>query len=198
VSIGNELELKIVSIFNRDITGMYSINQISKILKKAYPHINKKVNDLISENVLKKIVIGRSYLCSINLNNEKAIVLLTLNKINEKDGFIKKNKKIKSIVKDIKKIRLNYKVHTIFSYDTKLFFVLDYKNDDESILSNHPEIKNQDPNFLSVENFYEKILEDKSLIQDSIIMYSHEKYFELIQNIEDKLFLRGSLFSNNN
>ena len=83
--IGNKLELDIIRIFNRDITALLSINQIAHKLKKAYPHINAKVNDLINEGILNKRQIGRSYLCSVNLDNDKCVELARAN--DNKRGF---------------------------------------------------------------------------------------------------------------
>ena len=93
--IGNRLEKEILGIFDRDIYSLLSINQISKKLHKAYPYINAKVNELIKEGVLNKSQIGRSYLCSLNLNSEKTIALLSLMGTEKKEkilGRIKNSK----------------------------------------------------------------------------------------------------------
>jgi len=76
--IGNKLELDILGVFREDYTLPRSINQIAGLLKKAYPYIHTKVSELISEGVLNKVVIGRSYLCYPNLKSQKAVCLLSL------------------------------------------------------------------------------------------------------------------------
>ncbi|TAL51759.1 MAG: hypothetical protein EPN86_06035, partial [Nanoarchaeota archaeon] len=76
--IGNQLELSIIGLYSDDLTSGFTILQISKLLKKAYPYINRKVNEFISEGILKKTVVGKSYLCHLNIENNQTTILLTL------------------------------------------------------------------------------------------------------------------------
>ena len=85
---------EIIGIFNRDISASLSINQMAKILKKAYPNVNNTANNLIDENILNKNQEGHSYQCSINLENEKALLLLSLNEIMKKEKYLKKIKPV--------------------------------------------------------------------------------------------------------
>ncbi len=79
-----------------------TINEISTQLDETYSFVNRVINRLIKENILKKEVIGNSYLCSLNLNNEKTLSYLTLNEIEKKEKFIEKLKNIKTLLNQIK------------------------------------------------------------------------------------------------
>ena len=86
--IENRLELDIISLYDNNLKSLFSINQISKKLDKKYPYINKKVKQLIKSDILQKINFGRSHLCSINLDSDRAIILLSLNEIRKKERFL--------------------------------------------------------------------------------------------------------------
>ncbi|MCK4730270.1 MAG: nucleotidyltransferase domain-containing protein [Candidatus Aenigmarchaeota archaeon] len=80
--------------FNRE----YTINEISRGTNKAYSFINKKVHELIKEQVILENKIGKAILCSLNFKNEKTSVLLTLSEIEEREHFFVKNKELKLIL----------------------------------------------------------------------------------------------------
>jgi hypothetical protein len=90
--IGNRLEQDIIKVFQDNITETYSINALSKILRKAYPYINKKTNFFIKEEVLRKINLGNSYQCFLNLRSEKTKIFMMMNELNKRDFYLQKNK----------------------------------------------------------------------------------------------------------
>ena len=89
--IGNKLEQAIIGILQDNLSCSLSINELAKRLKKAYPYINKKANYFFDEGILKKIPVGKSFLCFLNLNREKARILLSIRAINMREEFLKKN-----------------------------------------------------------------------------------------------------------
>jgi hypothetical protein len=185
--IGNKLELEIIGLFNRDINLLLSINQIAKKLNKAYPYINSKVNDLIKEGILNKVEVGRSYLCSINLENEKAIVLLSLNEIYKKEKQLKKTPKAQHLLQELKSIKQQFKTYTVYLEKKQLTFVLDHIHDKEAIKNNYKEIKKFDLIFLTKTEFHNTILNNISVLKNKTVLYSPETYFELLNEIKDQL-----------
>jgi hypothetical protein len=175
---------EIIGIFNRNINATLSINQIAKILKKAYPNINNTTNTLIDENILNKNHEGRSYQCSINLENEKALLLLSLNEVRKKEKYLKKIKKSKQFLEEIKEIKTEFNVYTIFAHKTKLYFVLDHIYDKEAIKNKFSAIKQFKLVFLSKDEFSELIHYEP--VKNQIIFYAPKKYFELIQEAHHK------------
>jgi DNA-binding Lrp family transcriptional regulator len=84
---GNALEQQILSLF-RDVRLSYSILQMAKKLKTSYPHVHKKVQEFIDLGILKKITVGPSHLCRLNLESDYAICLLALNEVRFRDKFL--------------------------------------------------------------------------------------------------------------
>ena len=69
----------IVNLFCRDLTRELTIRQISKLIKKSYAHTNQEVWELINKGVINKKDIGKSILCSLNINNDLTKSLLVFN-----------------------------------------------------------------------------------------------------------------------
>jgi DNA-binding Lrp family transcriptional regulator len=188
---GNKLEKEILSIFNRDISSFLSINQISKRLKKSYPYINIKVNQLIEEGVLNKASVGKSYQCSINLNNEKAVALLSLNEVEKKEIVLKKLNNYDQLETAIYKLRKEFKIYSLLLSKNTLIFILDYLHDKEAIIGMAPEITKYDLLFFDKVGFQQYVLKNSNILVDLIILYSFEKYFEFINDIKDQLTIKN-------
>jgi len=188
----NRLELDIIRLFNRDVALQLSINQISKKLGKSYPHINSKVNELIDQGILNKTQVGRSHLCSVNLLNDKAVLLLSMNESLKKDKKIKKIKNSGKFIEEIREIGKEFDVHTIILLDTNLIFVLDHIYDKEAIKNTFSAIKKFDLDFFTKEEFQQHLLQPKEIQDSKVIMYSFENYFEIVQEIHKQLIIENS------
>ena len=108
------LELKIVDLLARNTGKKFTINEIAKALKKYYSFVHKIVNKLIKDGVINKENAGRSYLCSLNIENEKTITLIQLSEIEKKDEFLKEKRELKIILEDfVKSAKMNISVISI-------------------------------------------------------------------------------------
>jgi DNA-binding Lrp family transcriptional regulator len=188
---GNKLENEILGVFSSNIYAMLSINQISKKLNRAYPYINSKVNELIEDGILDKIQIGHSYQCSINFSNEKAVALLTLNDVEKKNETLHKLKSHNRLLEDLLSIRKEFKIITILLKGKSLFFILDYLHDQEAIKNLYPGLKEYDLVFYDKKSFQQYLLHNKSKIYDFSVLYSHEKYFEILGEIKDQMIFKN-------
>lgn len=70
--LGNETYLQVVKLYSKNYVDLLSINEIAKRIGKKYPYVHKKVHEMIESGILNMTQLGRSYLCSINLENEVA------------------------------------------------------------------------------------------------------------------------------
>ncbi|MBN1502353.1 hypothetical protein JW930_02315 [Candidatus Woesearchaeota archaeon] len=188
--IEDSVDLQIVELYNRDITALYSINQISKKLKKAYPYINKRANRLISKGILKKVTIGRSYLCSINLKSDSARAYLMLNEIKNKNTLYKKNKLLSKIGYEITKLIAEFKVYSVYYADDSIIFLLDHIHDNEAIKRKCSILTQFNPIFFEIKDFEEEVLQNKKLIKDKIVLYGYEKFFEVLSTVEEQLKIK--------
>lgn len=98
-----KLELKIVDLLSRNRERKFTINEIAKSLKEYYSFVHRTVNRLIKDGVITKEKAGKSYLCSVNLENEKTIALIQLSEIEKKNEFYNSNKELKVILEDFVK-----------------------------------------------------------------------------------------------
>lgn len=95
-----KLELKIVDLLARNTERKFTINEIAKSLKEYYSFVHRTVNKLIKDGVITKEKAGKSYLCFVNLENEKTIALIQLSEIEKKIEFYGSNKELKLILED--------------------------------------------------------------------------------------------------
>ncbi|HJX05962.1 MAG TPA: hypothetical protein VJ461_04570 [Candidatus Nanoarchaeia archaeon] len=192
--IGNELEQEIISLYSKDISALYSINQIANKLGKKYPYINKKVTLLIKNNVFRKTIIGRSYLCSLNLNNDETIYLLILNEIHKKASELKQNPGLQEVIDYVDKAKKLINLQLVLKSRDRILFVLDKPEDKEqfenAILKQA--MKGYEAEIHTKESFLKEMLKTKELHEKHTILQGYEKYYEYIREIEDELKLRFS------
>jgi predicted nucleotidyltransferase len=96
-----KIELKIVDLLARNPERKFTINEIAKSLNEYYFNVHRTISKLIKDNVIIKEKVGKSYLCSINLRNEKSFALIQLSEIERKNNFYNSNKEIKVILEDL-------------------------------------------------------------------------------------------------
>ena len=96
-----KLELKIVDLLLRNKEKDFTIHEISKTLKQHYSLVHRFIEKLAKDNILVKKKIGKAYICSLNLENEKTHIILTLSEIERKEEFYSKNKEIRLILEDL-------------------------------------------------------------------------------------------------
>lgn len=95
-----KIELKIVDLLARNAERKFTINEIAKSLGEYYSFAHRIVNRLINDGVIVKEKAGKSWLCSINLENEKTTALIQLSEIEKKNEFYISNKELRVITED--------------------------------------------------------------------------------------------------
>lgn len=181
--IFGNVDLEIIEAFSKNLVAYYSINQIAKLLKKSYPYVNKRVSYLIKEGILKKSVVGASHLCSLNLTNDKCIVLLTLIEIDKRDRFLKRNAQLKGALGLLNQERSKRTIHCAFLHKGIIYFVL------------------EDPQFsIAIQGFptavagkkeFLKLLTEGEVLSEHVILFGFEKYFEYVKEVEKELRFRN-------
>lgn len=185
--VGNELEIEIIELFRQDITRFLSIHQISKKLNRTYPYIYKKVLTFIREGIFKTTKIGSSILCSINLQSEEAIILLIINEIHHKKKYFEKNPKLKETISKLKEIGREILIHTALKTKKQTILVVENQLQCKALKKEFTKEL-----ILTKEEFQTLVLEDYNEIQDHILLYHNEKYYEIIGEIEQELKIRNS------
>jgi len=171
----NQLEMDILSLYDSNLVACFSINQISKSLGKAYPYINKKVTGMLNEQILKKIVIGNSYLCSLNLENEKTVLLLSMLELQKR----KDNKELSQFIENN---RWNITIHTVFQHKKQLVFIIENLKDRRKVDRHFP-----GSIIVDKKEFLDLISEEEELFRKHTVLYGTERFFELLKLELDQL-----------
>ena len=192
--IGNELEQEIISLYSKDISSLYSINQIANRLGKKYPYINKKVTRLIRNRIFKKTIIGRSYLCSLNLKNDETIYLLILNEIRKKKAELEFDTNLPTVLEYIDKAKKIINLQLVIKSKERILFVLPTTEDKEQFEKAvvTQVMQNYKTQIQTREEFLKELLKNKDLQENHVILHGYEKYYEYIREIEDELKLKYS------
>ncbi|MGV8171698.1 MAG: hypothetical protein ACP5OA_03330 [Candidatus Woesearchaeota archaeon] len=189
--IGNKLEQSIISVFQDDLSSTFSINQVSKILKKSYPLINKKSNFFLHEGVLKKIDIGRSYQCFLNMGNEKTRVLMAMNELNKKESSIQKNQILSGVTDEAYQLAKKFNIQTVVLYKKAIIFVMDDTRKKQDILEISVLTKDYTLLFFDKKGFQEYFVENKDIQKYHLILYNVDICLNLITEIADKLLINN-------
>src|SRR4030042_4557184 len=194
IVIGNELEQEIISLYAQDLSSLYSINQIAQKRGKKYPYINKKVSALIDEGIFRKSILGRSYLCSLNLDNDEAIYLLILYEIKKKKTALKKESHLAEILDYISKINKIISLPLVVESEKKIIFVLEKQEGKEQFEKAvvKEAMKGYTTEATTKEHFLKELLKNKEVQKNHVILHGYEKYYEYMCEIEDELKARYS------
>jgi len=187
--IGNKLEQSIISVFQDDLSSTFSINQVSKILKKSYPLINKKSNFFFQEGVLKKIEIGRSYQCFLNMSSEKTRVLMAMNELNRKESFIQKNHSMDTVVDEVCQLSKKFDIQTAVLYKKAIIFVMEDTKKKQDIMELSTLTKDYTLLFFDKKSFQEYFIENKDIQRYHMILYNVDICLNFITEIADKLLI---------
>jgi hypothetical protein len=182
-----DFQQELIELFDKNIKASYTINQISKLLKKPYAYTHGKIKKLVEQNIIKTTSIGNSLLCVLNINDDRSIVLLTLNEIGKKKEFITQEKINSALVENINSIKCDFDIYTVVlnHSSNELFFVIK-DNKDISKIKNALVIKKYSCHFSTLEEFKQTLVKS-NLLQNHVVLYSFEKYFEIIQSLDKEL-----------
>jgi len=190
--IAGELEQEIIGLYNSNICAMYSINQISKKLKKKYPYIHKKVRMLIKEKILLSNVIGRAHLCSLNLENERTVILLTMNELEKRDQLFNEKKGLHLFLEKIKKLSRNETINSVVWYNKRICCIVEssYNRKLKRIITNCANKTGYKALCYDKKGFIKEVLANKKLFHERVVIYGFERFFELMLQAETRLKAR--------
>lgn len=172
--IGNQLELSIIGLYSDDLTSGFTILQISKLLKKAYPYINRKVNEFIFEGILIRTIVGKSYLCHLNIENSQTTILLTLIQLKKLEAKLANEPETEALVAELNELRKQYSLGLAAEFGKEIVIASESRLSAES-LKDTPLLNSRKIIFLSYAEFRKK-LEKEHAAQ---IFFGNEMYFFL-------------------
>jgi len=167
----NKLEMDIIGLYDSNLVNLFSINQIAAKLGKKYPYINKKVTSLLKENILKKTVVGRSHLCSLNMENEQTLLMLSMRQLVKK----RKLKISEEINEFIEQNKLTITIHCVVKYNNSLLFVVENIKDRRRIVRRF-----SDAVVVGKQEFLDLLDEEERLFRGHIVLYGTERFYEFL------------------
>lgn len=199
----NNCEIKILGVLMRKPLEFYSVNQLAKETKLAYPYVYDSVKKLEKRELLSVKKISKSNLCQIKFNNPEELALASIENIQQ---FLSNCPRINNLTKQLKEALSDelYIMLLFGSYakgkatkesDIDLFFIIKDKNDLEkfrkkvsfliSKLSYKIEFE-----VSTLEWFYE-MLGDKTTVgreifKTNIILHNAEAYFYLVRKYDQR------------
>jgi hypothetical protein len=208
--IGNKLEQSIISVFQNAPDKTYSINELAKILNKAYPYINHKTRFFLREKILKKLDIGRSYQCYLNLKNEKTLVYLKINEVNNREKYLKDNKESTKLLNILGQQGYITNISTIVLHDDNLIIIIGEnqysdglyhkgRNSAEEISRLKDNIRNQWKKYdykieiMNPEEFRMYLLNHIELLKDHVTLYGIDSYLHIVSGCAEEIMSKGIL-----
>lgn len=96
-----DLKLKIVGLLERNNGKDLTINEIATGLDEYYSFVHRIAGALIKEGIILTKKAGHSYLCLLNLKNEKTKVLVQLSEIERTLELYAHKKELRLILEDL-------------------------------------------------------------------------------------------------
>lgn len=208
--MAGEVERKIVGLYEENILAEYSINEIvRKLGRKSYSFIYGKVMSMVNAGVLKKMKVGSSALCSLNLSEYGTVLLLCQIEAEKAKEMYSKNKALKGIMdKLIEESKQTNTVHCVVVFGSYAKGTATEKSDVDLLAvveDRKKETVSRIANTLSMANAVElnAVVVDKKLFQSMLIskgvnvgkealkyhvvIYGCDRFFEYVREVENEL-----------
>lgn len=160
-------EQDILAAYNSDIKGVFSIHELSRRLGKAYPYVHRNVHKLVEKGILKKAAMGRSHLCSVNLRNKQAVLLLALNELQKHEHV---PVEMRNRAREIEETQ---------SHDPVLMII--YAPNTNELLVVHDK---EEETYLTREELKKRLIEDEKLYEKHIVLAGYENFYSLLTEAE--------------
>ena len=95
------LQLKTIELLTNNPEKRFTMNQIAKQLNESYSFVNRTLTKMIRDGLILKEKVGHSFLCGLNMKNDRSKALIIMNEVDKKQKFLNKNKELKLITGDI-------------------------------------------------------------------------------------------------
>jgi DNA-binding Lrp family transcriptional regulator len=177
-----DVDREIIELFSENVAAFYSINQIAKRLGKKYPYVNKRVSSLLQQGVLRKSVLGNTYLCSVNLACDSAVALLSMVEIGKRDEAAAKSEALRKLVDGTKGGKRGPDLICAMVCGKRLISVSSASQDKRTLLS----LRGLVSVGVDKETFL-KMLRSEGVVRDHIILYGFERYFEMVCEVGEEL-----------
>ena len=190
----SRIDLKILELYTRDYSAVFSIRQVTSILKINYSNAFNRVKGMVKKGILIQKKTGKVNNISINILNLEAVKLISF--IEETKNI--KNTTIKLIIKEAIQVdpflcmgifgsRASGKQSS--SSDWDVFILTQKRKEIEKIMRKFPYSKNIQLQAISQKEFESSLLSSKDnlvkqLVKNKQIVYNPHPFYNMIQKWE--------------
>lgn len=89
--MGTQIVFALLEAFAGDVRRSHTINQLALSSGKPYPNTHATATHLLEEGILRREIVGRGHLCSLNLSNDKTLLYLSLLQARKRDALLKRS-----------------------------------------------------------------------------------------------------------
>ena len=205
--LANKFQTKLLQLFDENFNSEFTINQISKKIGLDYAYVNREINKIIKKEIISKKTVGNSNLCSLNLKNDEAIVLIFDYETSKKSVFYKKHKILKTYFLDLFKEIKGFDIYSFIIFgsyakgketeksDLDILIVIEDKKKSDKlhkIINNSFSLSNVEisPMIIDRKDFVEmlankiKLNVGKEALKNHIILHGIERFWELVLESE--------------
>lgn len=191
-----KIDIRILSLYIKDYSVIFSIRQITKKLNINYSHTFNRIKKLVKSGILLQEKMGHVNLLSFNILDINAIQIMTI--IEDEESNKIKNTVINSIINEANKIdifcciglfgsRVSGKATKESDWD--IFVLTQKRKEMEKIMSKFPYAKNIQVQVFTSEEFWDSLisLEEtvvKHIIRNKQIIYNPYPFYNIIRNWE--------------
>ncbi len=199
----NNCELKILGLLLRKPEDFYSINDLAKKVKLAYPYVYDSVKNLKEKELLTVKKIGKSNLCQVRFDHPEELAVAAMEMKRE---FLRQHLSINNLAHQLQEALTDelYILLLFGSYarrtatktsDIDLFFIIQDQQNIESLRKKAKAVLsklNYPVEFeVSTMNWFYEMLGDKNTVgreifKANIILHNAESYLQLIKKYDQR------------
>ena len=162
------LKFRIIEVLSKDVSALYSISDIAKILNVAYSHTHNFIIQLKKEDCITIKKIGNVSVCILKLTSPTTIAYLSIIESKKALAWSKKNPQSKKIFSNIRQMQDN--VHSVLIKNKRIILIIpeNLSGVNFSIFKNRIILTKS------------KLKEKQHYYKDAIILHGAEKFWSFM------------------
>lgn len=184
------IETRILSQFTSGAEAeAYTISDLARRTKAAYPHVHAAVTTLLTEGVLNAATAGHALFCTLNLENDLCRTLLNEANYHHKQHLLAAPN-LKNLDAEVRRLVIaEPRILAVISGDNGLRFIITDKDTRRPILQQTTLLN---ISFTTPNELQQELLASMTLLKGSTVLFGYDRLLLLLQPIHEQLRLNHS------